>query len=141
MDLDPAELFDQHAMSRGSHELDAPDVEAMAGAWREASADLGIDVVAPFLFEEENVIALVRFFGRTKGTIVLPMEMAMGANRDDSARISHAASAADLFVSLVNPESYSVYDRQLFEDTLNDWGWFGPADEAPTWYTGRPWTE
>ena len=34
---------------------------------------------------------------------------------------------------------YRIYDRQLFVDTLNDWGWFGRPGEEPPWYTGKPW--
>jgi hypothetical protein len=27
--------------------------------------------------------------------------------------------------------------RQL-QEALNDWGWYGPADLRPSWYTGQP---
>jgi hypothetical protein len=32
------------------------------------------------------------------------------------------------------------YNRQLFIDTLNDWGWFGEKGAEPPWYTGKPWS-
>jgi len=35
--------------------------------------------------------------------------------------------------------SYETYDRELFEDTLNDWQWTGEG-EPPAWYTGEPWS-
>jgi hypothetical protein len=35
--------------------------------------------------------------------------------------------------------AYLRYDRELFIDTLNDWGWCGEGD-PPSWYTGEPWT-
>jgi hypothetical protein len=34
---------------------------------------------------------------------------------------------------------YLRYDRALFVDTLNDWGWFGEGP-LPSWYSGEPWT-
>lgn len=40
----------------------------------------------------------------------------------------------------MNEGAYADYDREVFVDTLNDWGWFGDAQRAPAWFTGRPWT-
>jgi hypothetical protein len=31
-------------------------------------------------------------------------------------------------------EPYEAYNRALFVETLNDWGWFGPTGMAPDWY-------
>jgi hypothetical protein len=36
---------------------------------------------------------------------------------------------------------YRAYRRQLFIDTLNDWGWFGEKGKEPPWYTGQSWTD
>lgn len=33
---------------------------------------------------------------------------------------------------------YEVYDRSLFIDTLDDWGWADKARPAPDWYSGAP---
>jgi hypothetical protein len=46
------------------------------------------------------------------------------------------ANAAKLYLSALNPETYSTFDRDHFVDTLNDWGWYGPDDEQPAWYGG-----
>ena len=28
------------------------------------------------------------------------------------------------------------YDREIYIETLNDWGWFGSPDDAPKWFSG-----
>jgi hypothetical protein len=38
-------------------------------------------------------------------------------------------------------ETYGEFDRQLFEQTLNDWGWYGADEARPPWYTGAAWTD
>lgn len=35
--------------------------------------------------------------------------------------------------------AYASYDREIFVDALNDWGWNG-AGPPPEWCTGEPWT-
>lgn len=45
-----------------------------------------------------------------------------------------------LYSSFVNPASYgSDPKKNLLRDTLDDWGWFGPLENRPAWYTGTPW--
>ena len=54
------------------------------------------------------------------------------------ARFRNWASAVGAFGSIL-ADPYRSYERGLWIDTLNDWGW--KADGAPpTWYTGAPWT-
>ncbi len=107
-------------------------------AWREAATDLGLSVVAPFTLSDAGgqplaeCVALVRGFGSTNGVVLLDP-----ASGEDEVR---AAESSDYFVSRINASAYSVYDRALFEDTLNDWGWFGSQADRPAWYTGHSWT-
>jgi hypothetical protein len=109
-------------------------------AWRQAAQDLGVAVRAPFMLaadtdgEAIECIALIEQFGSPNGTVVLGRH-----NSSESTR--HAAKAEGRFVSLVDEASYFSYDRSLFIDTLNDWGWFGERSRAPDWYTGQAWTE
>jgi hypothetical protein len=107
------------------------DIE-ISHAWTEASADLGIRVVAPFTLtvEGEDTFlyeAHILDFGAPKGTVVRSQTNDSGKNR-----------SSGYFYSTLYP-SYRKYSRQLFIDTLNDWGWFGPKDREPPWYTGKPW--
>ena len=57
---------------------------------------------------------------------------------EDRQRFLEWARREGLYPSLLG-ESYRAYDRELFIDTLNDWGWYGGGD-PPSWYTGRPWS-
>jgi hypothetical protein len=41
-----------------------------------------------------------------------------------------------MYCSEVDEAAYSKYDRELFTETLSDWGWFGDASAFPDWYTG-----
>ena len=49
------------------------------------------------------------------------------------------ADETDYAQSALNPDSYEPYRRELYIDTLNDWGWFGPSTAEPSWFTGAYW--
>ena len=116
--------------------MDKTTRERMIQAWRDAAIDLRVRVTAPFRLvqedEEADVIALVHDFGCRAGAIV-------GTSDDDREILAKLTSPAGYFVSFVNPECYSVYTRETFIDTLNDWQYFGLLP-IPSWYTGEPWT-
>ena len=108
--------------------------EAISLAWLEAGADLGIRVQAPYAVEvSEHEIVLyeahVQEFGGPKGTVVGVL-----ADKLDDCRATRGYYASNLSTS------YRQYDRAHFIDTLNDWGWFGPAVLRPSWYTGKLWS-
>ena len=71
-------------------------------------------------------------FGTVEGTVVW-----LG-DATHRRRELEAADAVGMAVSFLSP-TYEVYNRELFIDTLNDWGWRGETD-PPAWYTGRPWS-
>ncbi len=48
-------------------------------------------------------------------------------------------SPALLYVSLVNPNMYFGTNQKLLQESLDDWGWFGPPDKRPPWFTGAAW--
>jgi hypothetical protein len=109
----------------------------LAEPWRIAERDLAIRITAPFRLPGPHghrpveFIALVHEFGGSAGTLLMNIDDALPPLRE-------ATVPAGYFISFVNLESYARYDRQLFIDTLNDWGYFG-SDAAPSWYTGEPW--
>jgi hypothetical protein len=114
--------------------VDPIDVEAARRAWERASQELGVDALTDGAFLEDGherveIVALIRGFGTAKGTAVLGTQHAAAVE---------LAAAQGFFPSILSP-SYEDYDRQRFEDTLNDWQWFG-EDAPPAWYTGRPWS-
>jgi len=113
--------------------------QELADAWRVAAEDLGIDVIAPFLLLDEltqrsaSCIALIKWFGSPSGTVVV-------ARHSPSEIAQSAAKARGMFVSMLDERSFAKYSRDLFVDTLNDWGWYGPEYGSPQWFSGQPWT-
>ena len=107
----------------------------ITAAWFAAASDLGIRVTAPFVLvdsedhRELELIALIHDFGGPSGTLVTTTNVDVG-------EIEKAAASSGYFLSLLSREAYGRYDRSLFVDTLNDWGYFGT--DAPGWYTGAP---
>jgi len=99
--------------------------------WQRAAADLGIRVVAPYACRvgglPHRFDVLVPDFGAPGGTVVVALG---GANRDSRA----AAAEFGVFLSELSLNAYGDYDRQLFIETLRDWGWFGPPESPPSWY-------
>jgi hypothetical protein len=111
-------------------------IERIAAAWRQAGSDLMIEVVAPFALSAAGGTVLgfaawVKDFGAARGTLLLPIAHGEAPERP--------AATRGYFLSYL-AECYERYDRPLFINTLNDWGWKGPASEAPGSYTGKPWT-
>ncbi len=101
-----------------------PDELHIADAWLDAADDLGISVISPFVpkdnnGEEYSFIALVKEVGSPKGTLIcLPEQW-------DDFGYDVIAEEQGYYCSGLYPQSYSKYDKELFIETLNDWGWFG----------------
>jgi hypothetical protein len=108
--------------------------ETISAAWLEAARDLGIRVVAPFTMhvsEDEKVTyeAHLLDFGGPKGMVVGVL--------DD--KLQDCRSTQGYYCSNL-ATSYRLYERKHFIDTLNDWGWYGPMELRPSWYTGASWS-
>jgi len=109
--------------------------DAVSEAWRAAAEDLGIRVTAPFLLEGTDgtkiiFAAFVHDFGGPAGAIAGLME-------DLSDAPTGMTQQSGPFVSWLNHDQYCRYDRALFIETLDDWGWFGDG-VPPQWYSGGP---
>lgn len=96
-------------------------------SWVDAEDDLGIEV------ELLAGAVFVRDFGSPAGMLC--------AVRETSERQAELRRQAEEFGAgwSVLGRSYLRYDRGLFVDTLNDWGWCG-AGTPPPWYSGKTWT-
>ena len=95
-------------------------------AWAAAAADLGIT------FDSETAVPCahcvwVQSFGSPNGTICGL------ADSPDRSELEAWARERGVFCSLLT-DGYSTYDRELFVETLDDWGWHA------SWYSGAPWT-
>ena len=98
--------------------------------WVLAAADLGLDVIAPFLMIDRfgmpiEFVAHVRQFGSRRGTLVMHMPAVLPASRIGPGVYYH--------FSVLNPAHYSDYDRARFIEMLASWGWTG-VGPPPAWY-------
>jgi hypothetical protein len=106
--------------------------EKLIHAWEVASTDLKIKIQTPFYLSNSN--RFIRFdliienFGTERGTIVMPM-----LKLHDIKIIKENGYA----FSGLNYQAYSNYNRRIFIDTLNEWGYFGDPSKTPDWYTGH----
>lgn len=103
--------------------------QKIISAWREAASDLGFRLEAPYKFETDDgrtvwVEGHLPDFGGKAGMIFTELD--------------GESYCTNLYQSRLS-DCYHWYDRKLFVNTLNDWGWHGAKDNAPQWYTGEPW--
>jgi len=106
-------------------------MNSFAKAWLEAANDLNFNVIHPFSFlsKDNKIVTTVGVylpdFGSSKGTLL--------TCRFDSDSICDHADLTDYYSSGLNPSSYEPYDRDVYIETLNDWGWFS-SNKPPEWY-------
>jgi len=104
----------------------------MAQAWLDARDDLGIRVIHPFAFvtksgrEVQTSGVYLPDFGCSAGTLLLC--------RFDPEWVDDVSDDTDYFSPGLNPNTYEPYHRELYIQTLSDWGWHGSEDEVPLWY-------
>lgn len=100
-------------------------------AWKKAGKDLGLEIISPFILNTTNgkvdYPILVKSFGGKHGTIIARHELFF-----DFPMPKHK----DYFISAVNAEYYSDYNRTNFIETLEDWGFFGNSNDVPKWFNG-----
>jgi len=112
-------------------------VSPIAVAFSEASERLGFAFEPAFILKlpsgkSINTLGLVHEFGSRAGTLLF-FERS-GPSKEEQAEIK----AMGYYFSVLFP-SYSAYDEALFKETLNDWHYFGPESNRPSWYTGQSW--
>jgi hypothetical protein len=112
------------------------DLRARIGAaWNQAAADLGIRFTSPYTVTLENgkridCLGLIHNFGRPFGTLIFVHGEECGVRPEEIGEEYFYSELTDY---------YAQYDRKLFAATLDDWGWFGPQGQTPSWYTGKAW--
>lgn len=109
------------------------DAAPLALAWRAAARDLDIRFQSPYQLSTQDqpgiwCCGLLPDFGGTKGTVIL--------GRFSSSVAESLAEEQGYYTSGLNPLYYEYYERAHFEETLNDWGWFGEAEMSPPWFRG-----
>lgn len=112
---------------------ESADAAPLALAWRAAARDLGIRFASPHRLSPEGqpdiwCCGALPDFGGTNGTVIL--------GRFSSSDDDNLAEERAYYTSGLNPLYYELYEREQFEETLNDWGWFGCDSGAPPWFRG-----
>ena len=102
--------------------------------WSEAGEDLGISVEAPYAFvspsgKREEFEVYLPQFGCKKGAVLTAL------TEEEKFKL---ATDSGYFCSQLDTDEYGSYDRGLFIETLNDYGWFGEG-QPPSWYSGEAW--
>lgn len=104
-------------------------------AWREAAADLGFEFTAPFVATSPGgtrfeALGLVHHFGGRIGTLI-----SVGGEPSADARYPSGDGYAE---SCLGRTGYDKYDREVWIETLGDWGFWGEPQSAPHWYDPGP---
>lgn len=113
------------------------DTEArVVAAWKEAAADLGIEITSPFVVTtahgcSHEHLGLVHQSGRRIGALICVLHGPSGH--------TPRPPVGDYYWSIPGP-GYARYERQELIDTLDDWQFFGSEAERPSWYSGKSWT-
>lgn len=102
--------------------------------WMVARADLGLDIVAPFVLrlsadQELKADFLVTKFGGRQGMLIVTDYAQVKPYVDRLHSLGYG------FCVLEEPrDSFNqTYDRETFVDLLSDWGWAGSQADKPQW--------
>jgi hypothetical protein len=107
-------------------------INSTAQAWLDAHDDLEIRVIHPFQVisssgeEAETVDVFLPDFGCSAGMLL--------TCRFDSDHLDDIADDTKHRLSGLNPLSYEPYQRDMYVQTLSDWGWYGPPGKTPSWF-------
>lgn len=103
-------------------------------AWTTAAKDLGLVIRPAFniLSDSGQTIhctLLLENFGSKLGTAIFT-DILKSPDPNFSSKGYYVSTLGD---------GYIEYHRDLFVDTLNDWGYFGDPKLKPDWFTGHYW--
>ena len=99
-------------------------------AWTTAASDLGIRVVVPYALRDRDGVVLADAFLPDFGSSAGAVIVAIGAG---SQVLRRAAASMGAFYSELSLDAYSPYERSLYVETLEDWGWTNVSEAPPEW--------
>ncbi|MDT3740776.1 MAG: hypothetical protein RO257_14900 [Candidatus Kapabacteria bacterium] len=92
--------------------------------WYIAAKEFNFKIITPFKFnfknKEKTIFALLPNFGSEKGMII---DLIYPPEFSTDIEIVEWANENSYFYSFINIESYLNYDKEVFNETLNDWGY------------------
>lgn len=94
-------------------------------AWQKAANDLNLNIQ----IKNTDATIYIKDFGSPNGMIITRIGCEINPTEIEDKELFHS------FLG----DSYEVYERKLFVDTLNDWGYFGEISKSPDWYDGKHW--
>ncbi|WPP49486.1 hypothetical protein [Catalinimonas niigatensis] len=108
-------------------------IKRIVRSWEAAALDLGIKIQSPIILKKDDnkeikFDLLIEDFGSQLGTIILTVNDMTDFNIPEK---------YGYYCSALNPYSYDKYDREIFIDTLTDWGFYGNPKEKPECYQGE----
>jgi len=108
-------------------------------AWKKASSQLGVRVVAPFAISAGGLtagcIAFLPDFGGSQGMVIGSVEP---PDFKTDTVLVECAKGLGMFYTFLS-EEYSHFDAGMFKEALIDWGYFGSPESRPAWFgTLRP---
>ncbi len=110
----------------------SPRRRKVVQAWQAAQTDLGIEITPCYTYKNAGgkrqcALLWIKHVGSPKGTLV-------NLTTDPPKTVKKIfMQENNYFISALNPAAYGKYHRELFIDTLIDWGWFGPSEQTPDW--------
>lgn len=119
--------------------IDPGRIKRASETWRIRCHEWGIEINAPFVLNIGNepfaCIAFLPHFGGPKGMVIAPMDLPAFSSDD---RVFVVARKSGLFCSFVNVNAFmrDAVPDDLFKEALNDWGYYGPSEKRPKWFTG-----
>jgi hypothetical protein len=105
--------------------------DPLVEAWTAAARDLGLDIVAPFDLALPSgtrirVPLLLRQFGAREGMLLVADSKILKEAEDELVESGYG-------YSVLGGGGYEQYARDMFIETLRDWGWSGLESEQPRW--------
>ncbi len=110
-------------------------MESIIAAWKKAALELNLELEIPFYYgsniEKPKLGLIVKQFGSKLGTLILDIDDFDGIEELEPVRI------LGYYCSALNSEAYENFEREIFIETLTDWGYYGQIDDKPDWYEGH----
>ena len=118
------------------------NIDKVSDAWRKAGEELNIRVIAPYTIQGSDgkdycFAAYLPDFGGRKGAVLIAAEP---PKFECSGKVLECAKNHGYWHSILSCDCYSIFDKDSFIATLDDFQYFGEPGNQPNWYTGKPWT-